>query len=94
MFTRRWGSDLKGAWETVRAIWLTEFGAPSALVPGEGQVLVDVEAASVLFAETPARAGRSMAPFPLPAAAGDATQLPARRRGRRPRRHGGQGDHR
>lgn len=56
--------------ETVRAIWLTEFGAPSVLVPGEapdpepgeGQVLVDVEAASVLFAEMPARAGRSMAP--------------------------------
>ncbi|MGP3920585.1 zinc-binding dehydrogenase [Nonomuraea sp. 10N515B] len=59
----------------MRAIWLTEFGAPSVLVPGEapdpepgdGQVLVDVEAASVLFAETQVRAGRSPAGFPLPA---------------------------
>ncbi|WP_431917984.1 zinc-binding dehydrogenase [Nonomuraea jabiensis] len=58
----------------MRVIWLTEFGAPSVLVPGEapdpepaeGQVLVDVEVASVLFAETQARAGRSMAPIPLP----------------------------
>ncbi|MGW5715164.1 zinc-binding dehydrogenase [Amycolatopsis sp. NPDC003865] len=59
----------------MKAIWLTEFGDPSVLVagdapdpePGEDQVLVEVEAASVLFAETQARAGRSMAPFPLPA---------------------------
>ncbi|MEV4020753.1 zinc-binding dehydrogenase [Nonomuraea angiospora] len=55
-------------------IWLTEFGAPSVLVPGEapdpepgdGQVLVDVEAASVLFVETQVRAGRSPIPLPLP----------------------------
>ncbi|MDX3102741.1 zinc-binding dehydrogenase [Nonomuraea angiospora] len=59
----------------MRVIRLTAFGAPSVLVPGEapdpepaeGQVLVEVEAASVLFAETQARAGRSMAPIPLPA---------------------------
>jgi NADPH2:quinone reductase len=49
----------------MRAIWLTEFGAPSVLVPGEapdptpaeGQVRVDVEAASVVFVETQLRAG-------------------------------------
>jgi NADPH:quinone reductase len=58
----------------MRAVWSTEFGAPSVLVPGEapepepgeGQVLVDVDVVSVLFAETQVRAGRSMAPFPLP----------------------------
>jgi NADPH:quinone reductase len=41
-------------------------GEAPDLEPGEGQVLVDVDVVSVLFAETQVRAGRSMAPFPLP----------------------------
>ncbi|SHN44525.1 zinc-binding dehydrogenase [Cryptosporangium aurantiacum] len=57
----------------MRAIWLTEFGDPSVLVPGgapdpepgAGQVRVDVEVASISFVETQIRAGRP-GPFPLP----------------------------
>ncbi|GAA3394503.1 zinc-binding dehydrogenase [Cryptosporangium minutisporangium] len=57
----------------MRAIILTEFGAPSVLVPvqvpdptpGEGQVLVDVEVASISFVETQIRQGRP-GPYPLP----------------------------
>ena len=49
----------------MRAIWVTEFGAPTVLTPGEapdptpadGQVRVDVEAVSVVFIETQLRAG-------------------------------------
>jgi NADPH:quinone reductase len=58
----------------MRVIWLTEFGAPTVLVPGEapdpepgdGQVLVDVEAVSVLFMDTGLRAGRLPGGFPVP----------------------------
>ncbi|MGW0713083.1 zinc-binding dehydrogenase [Streptomyces sp. NPDC002643] len=58
----------------MRAIWLTEFGDPSVLVageapdpePGEGQVVVDVEAVNVVFIETQIRAGRPPLPLPLP----------------------------
>ncbi len=54
----------------MQAVWLTAFGAPDVLVardspdptPAEGQVVVDVTAASITFIETLVRAGRS--PFP------------------------------
>ena len=56
----------------MRAVWLSEFGPPEALIPGEapdpvagaGQVVVAVEFANITFVETQVRAGR--APFPLP----------------------------
>jgi NADPH2:quinone reductase len=56
----------------MRAVWLTEFGPPEALIPGEapdpvagaGQVVVAVAFAGITFVETQVRAGRS--PFPLP----------------------------
>jgi len=49
----------------MRAVWLTEFGGPEALVPrhtpdpvpGPGQVLVDVAFANITFVETQVRAG-------------------------------------
>jgi NADPH2:quinone reductase len=58
----------------VRAIWLTAFGDPSVLVardtpepePAVGQVLIEVEVASVSFVETQIRAGRPPRAFPLP----------------------------
>ncbi|WP_189061634.1 zinc-binding dehydrogenase [Longimycelium tulufanense] len=54
----------------MRAVWLQEFGAPEVLVageapepvPGDGQVLIEVEFANVTFVETQIRAGR----FPSP----------------------------
>jgi NADPH2:quinone reductase len=54
----------------MRAVWLTGFGPPGALVPGDapdpgpgaGQVLIDVEFAGVTFIETQLRAGRP--PYP------------------------------
>lgn len=54
----------------MKAVWLTQFGAPDVLVeretpdptPGEGEVVVDVEAVSITFIETLVRAGR--APWP------------------------------
>jgi len=59
----------------MRVIRVTEFGAPSVLVagqapdpePGDGQVVVDVEAAGVLFIDTQVRAGRPPGGYPLPA---------------------------
>ncbi|QYX76649.1 zinc-binding dehydrogenase [Streptomyces akebiae] len=58
----------------MRTIWLTEFGDPSVLVageapdpkPGQGQVLVDVEAVNVVFIETQIRAGRPPLPMQSP----------------------------
>ncbi|MFB4304057.1 zinc-binding dehydrogenase [Actinomadura sp. NTSP31] len=55
----------------MRAVWLREFGGPEVLVPGEapdpvpgdGQVLVEVEYANVTFVETQMRAGRGPQPF-------------------------------
>ncbi|MDL4817632.1 zinc-binding dehydrogenase [Actinomadura opuntiae] len=55
----------------MRAVWLSEFGGPEVLVPGEapdpvpgdGQVLVRVEYANVTFVETQVRAGRGPQPF-------------------------------
>ena len=51
----------------MRVVWLTRFGDPSVLVPGEapdpvpgaGQVLVRVAVASITYIETQVRAGRS-----------------------------------
>lgn len=50
----------------MRAVWLTRFGPPEVLVPGEapdprpagGQVLIEVEFANITFVETQLRAGR------------------------------------
>jgi NADPH2:quinone reductase len=55
----------------VRAVWLREFGGPEVLVPGEapdpvpgdGQVLVEVEYSNVTFVETQTRAGNGPQPF-------------------------------
>jgi len=54
----------------MRAVWVSEFGPPGVLVeretpdpaPAEGEVVVDVAAASVTFVETAVRGGR--APWP------------------------------
>ncbi|MFA1545042.1 zinc-binding dehydrogenase [Actinomadura chokoriensis] len=54
----------------MRAVWLTEFGGPEVLVPGEaqdpvpgaGQVLIDVEFVNVPFVEAMVRAGNSPVP--------------------------------
>lgn len=51
----------------MRAVWLTGFGGPEVLVPGEapdpvageGQVMIDVAFANITFVETQLRAGRS-----------------------------------
>jgi NADPH2:quinone reductase len=56
---------------TVRAIWLREFGPPSALTPGEaaepvGEVVIEVEYANITFVETQVRAGRGPFPVTLP----------------------------
>jgi NADPH2:quinone reductase len=59
----------------VKAIRQHEFGPPSVLlyedtadpVPGDDQVLIEVEAAGVHLIDTSIRAGRSGGPFPLPA---------------------------
>jgi NADPH2:quinone reductase len=57
----------------VRAILLSSFGPPDALVathlpdpvPGAGQALIDVEFASVTFVETQVRAGTpAIRPWP------------------------------
>lgn len=61
----------------MRAVWLTEFGAPDRLIEGDapdpvaggGQVIVRVEFVNVTFVETMFRGGRSPGPFadtPLP----------------------------
>jgi len=52
----------------MRAIWLREFGPPSALEPGDasepdGETVIDVAYANITFVETQVRAGR--APFPV-----------------------------
>jgi NADPH:quinone reductase len=52
----------------LRAIWLREFGPPSALEPGDapepdGEAVIDVAYANITFVETQVRAGR--APFPV-----------------------------
>ncbi|MBO4209379.1 zinc-binding dehydrogenase [Micromonospora echinofusca] len=55
----------------MRAVWLTEFGGPEVLVPGEapepvpgpGQVLVKVDYANVTFVETQFRAGLTVGPL-------------------------------
>ncbi|MBO2458582.1 zinc-binding dehydrogenase [Actinomadura violacea] len=55
----------------MRAVWLREFGGPEVLVPGEapdpvpgdGQVLVEVEYANVTFVETQMRSGNGPQPF-------------------------------
>ena len=65
----------------MRAVWLREFGPPSALTPGEapepeGDAVIDVEYANITFVETQVRAGRG----PFPVAAPDD---PGQRRGRR-----------
>jgi NADPH2:quinone reductase len=57
----------------MRAVWLTEFGAPEVLVAGEaadpvaapGQVLIEVAFANITFVETQFRA-RGFGPFPPP----------------------------
>jgi NADPH2:quinone reductase len=49
----------------MRAVWLTEFGGPEVLIPGDapepvagpGQVLVEVALANITFVETQVRAG-------------------------------------
>ncbi|HWF52011.1 MAG TPA: zinc-binding dehydrogenase [Solirubrobacteraceae bacterium] len=59
----------------MRAVMLAEVGPPEALVaaeipdpvPGDGQVLIDVEYANVTFVETQVRAGRPPHPAMLPA---------------------------
>ena len=55
----------------VRAVWLREFGPPSALEPGEapepdGDVVIDVAYANITFVETQVRAGRGPFPVTLP----------------------------
>src|SRR5215472_4490656 len=58
----------------MRAVVLTRFGPPEALVaaevpdpvPGPGQVLVDVEIANITFVETQIRAGRAPNPAMAP----------------------------
>ncbi|NDU71604.1 zinc-binding dehydrogenase [Actinomadura sp. DSM 109109] len=55
----------------MRAVWLKEFGGPGVLavgeapdpVPGEGQVLVEVEFANITFVETQIRSGASPVPM-------------------------------
>ena len=59
----------------MRAVIVWEFGPPAVLVPvevpdpipGEGEVLVDVEIANITFVETQVRAGRPPRPSMLPA---------------------------
>lgn len=59
----------------MRAVVITEFGRPEVLVgaevpdpvPGEGQVLIDVEYANVTFVDTQVRGGRPPHPSMLPA---------------------------
>ncbi|MEV4000850.1 zinc-binding dehydrogenase [Actinomadura sp. NPDC049753] len=54
----------------MRAVWLREFGGPEVLVvgdapdpvPGEGQVLVEVEFANITFVETQMRSGTGPSP--------------------------------
>lgn len=58
----------------MRAVWLTEFGGPEVLVPGEapdpvagpGQVLIDVAFVNITFVETQVRAGRGPFTVELP----------------------------
>jgi Alcohol dehydrogenase GroES-like domain len=58
----------------VRAVVLLEFGSPEALVaaevpdpvPGQGQVLIEVEIANITFVETQVRAGRAPNPAMAP----------------------------
>ncbi|MEH1014906.1 zinc-binding dehydrogenase [Micromonospora sp. CPCC 206060] len=55
----------------MRAVWLTEFGGPEVLVPGEapepapgpGHVVVEVAYANITFVETQFRAGLASGPF-------------------------------
>ncbi|NKZ03880.1 zinc-binding dehydrogenase [Actinomadura latina] len=57
----------------MRAVWLTEFGGPEVLVPGEapdpvpdeGQVLIEVEFVNITFVETQMRSGGGPAPVKL-----------------------------
>ena len=59
----------------MRAVILRKFGPPDVLVPGQlpepvagsGEVVVDVELASVTFVETQVRAGRPPSPSMRPA---------------------------
>ena len=55
----------------MRAVWLREFGPPSALEPGEapepaGEAVIDVAYANITFVETQVRAGRGPFPVQLP----------------------------
>lgn len=58
----------------MRAVWMTEFGPPSVLVPGSapdpepgpGQAVIAVEVVGIAFIETQRRAGRSMPPGERP----------------------------
>ncbi|NVI88806.1 zinc-binding dehydrogenase [Actinomadura sp. BRA 177] len=57
----------------MRAVWLTKFGGPEVLVPGEapdpvpdeGQALIEVEFANITFVETQMRSGNGPAPVKL-----------------------------
>jgi NADPH:quinone reductase len=57
----------------MRAVWLTKFGGPEVLVPGdaqdpvpdEGQALVEVEFVNITFVETQMRSGTGPAPVKL-----------------------------
>ena len=51
----------------MRAVWLREFGPPSALEPGEapepdGDAVIEVAYANITFVETQVRAGRGAVP--------------------------------
>src|SRR3954454_21420578 len=54
----------------MRVVWLTAFGPPEVLVPGEapdpragrGQVVLKVEAVGIPFVDTQLRAGKSPSP--------------------------------
>ena len=55
----------------MRAVWLREFGPPSALEPGEapepdGDGVIEVAYANITFVETQVRAGRGPFPVTLP----------------------------
>ncbi|WP_028067989.1 zinc-binding dehydrogenase [Solirubrobacter soli] len=55
----------------MRAIWLREFGPPSALTPGEapepvGEAVIEVRFSNITFVETQMRAGRGPFPVQLP----------------------------
>ena len=55
----------------MRAVWLREFGPPTALTPGEapepeGDAVIDVAYANITFVETQVRAGRGPFPVQLP----------------------------